>query len=410
MATKIFRLPQNKILRLVVLLFLSLFLLLLILGLIRQWIVRSEVALEPLLPDTLLEFPTDLAEIPSLTPPPPPKMAVTEKLGKVKYFIEGAPSIGGVVLDLTDRVDGSTSEEGLLGIAFHPNFQNNQYFYLFYTAKDPLRIRLSRFTFLPETNTAEASSEKILIEIPKQAIGHNGGQMVFGPDGFLYVSIGEEQIPPKAQNLQTLFGKILRLDVSDPDSAQGYAIPPDNPFVGKANSLGEIWAYGFRNPWRFSFDRETGHLYVGDVGHDTIEEINFVKKGENYGWPLMEGVDCHASQPECDPTGLSLPIGAFPRLFLRVMIGGYVYRGQDIAWLQGNYVFADFFRGLFSIPLDPTQVAKLPDFLLHEPVSPHPLLPDQRILITSLAEDRQGELYVVDFRGAIYKIVDDRWF
>lgn len=407
MLKKIFRLPQNKILRFLTLTFLSLFVGILILGLIRQWIVYSKVSLEVLLPESLFELPTDLAEVPTADPP---KMFVTEKKGKVKYFVEGASTIGGVVLDLTEQVDSSTWEEGLLGIAFDPDFSQNQYFYLHYTAKNPLRIRLSRFTFLPETNTAEISSEKILLEVPKKSVGHNGGQLAFGPDGFLYVAIGDDNNSQQAQSLQTFTGKILRIDVKHSDSTQGYSIPADNPFVGKANSLGEIWAYGFRNPWRFSFDRETGHLYAGDVGHDTIEEINFVQKGENYSWYLMEGDECHKSHPTCDSTGMTLPVGAFARLFVRVMIGGYVYRGEAIPWLQGRYVFGDFFRGLFSIRPDPSQVDKFPDFLLFEPKSPHPLLSDERMLITSLAQDKHGELYVVDFQGAIYKIVDLRWF
>lgn len=404
MLKKSLTLPKNRFLRYIVLLFLGFVVCLLILVLVRQWLVKSELALKPLLLQELLEFPTDLAEVPGH----PGRMFVLEKEGLVKHFEKAVATIGGVVLDLKDRVDGSTTEEGLLGIAFHPNFQKNQYFYLYYTAKAPLRIRLSRFTFLPDSNTAAPASEKILFEIPKPngRTGHNGGQIVFGPDGFLYVAIGQGNGHKTAQSKQTLLGKILRLDVSNPDSKQGYAIPPDNPFVGEEKSLGEIWAYGLRNPWRFSFDKETGNLYAGDVGHIEAEEVNYIEKGKNYGWHFMEGEQCRESEPDCNPAGLTLPMAAFPRWIIRVVIGGFVYRGENISWLQGEYVFGDYFRGLYSIPSNPTQTIKIPNVLLHEPKSPHPLLLGHRLLISSLAQDAQGELYALDLRGAIYQIVD----
>ena len=201
-------------------------------------------------------------------------------------------------LNITDRVESTGNEQGLLALTFDPDFQRNGYFYSYYTAASPSRSILSRFSQdTVDLDQADPNSETIILEIPQPYANHNGGQIVFGPDGYLYLSLGDGggggDPQRNGQNLGTLLGKMLRIDVRNITSNEKYRIPQDNPFVNVAGARGEIWAYGLRNPWRFSFDNKTGLLWAADVGQNEYEEIDIIKKGGNYGWNIMEGIHCY---------------------------------------------------------------------------------------------------------------------
>jgi glucose/arabinose dehydrogenase len=260
---------------------------------------------------------------------------------------------GGEFLDIQDRVDDFGNEQGLLGLAFHPDFANNGYFYVNYIYDPPGDdldwTRVSRFEISDgDPNVADSESEKIILTFAQDFSNHNGGDLHFGPDGYLYISSGDggsgNDPKDRGQSLDTLMGKILRIDV---DGGDPYAIPADNPFVGTAGAVGEIWAYGLRNPWRMSFDRTTGDLYIGDVGQLEREEINRQPAsstgGENYGWACMEG-DLVQNFQECDGTPLTAPILVYDHGIGCSVTGGYVYRGT-IGGLYGRYVFADYCAG-----------------------------------------------------------------
>ena len=259
----------------------------------------------------------------------------------------------------------------------------------------------------PVQRRADASNEQVILEIAKPGPNHNGGMLVFALDGTLMISVGDSQIPGFGQRLDSLLGKILRIDVNRPSSDRAYSIPPDNPFIGMGGSVRpEIWAYGLRNPWRISIDPSTGEMYAGDVGEITYEEINRIEKGGNYGWAIMEGDRCHENVPDCDPSGFIAPIASFPRFVARAVIGGFVYRGAQLPWLNGQYVFGTYFRGLYSIPLDESDVISVPEVLLYRPRSTLEPNVGKEIRISSLAEDISGELYVIDLKGGVYKIVE----
>jgi glucose/arabinose dehydrogenase len=258
----------------------------------------------------------------------------------------------GTFLDIRARVDSSSNEQGLLGLAFHPNFASNGYFYVNYThdpGPGPDVTRISRFE-VSGTNpdVADAGSEDVLLTIVQDNNNHNGGDIRFGPDGFLYIATGDgggSQDPnDRGQSLDTLLGKILRIDV---DSEFPYAIPTGNPYEMVAGALDEIWVYGLRNPWRFSFDRSTGDLYIGDVGQNALEEVDFQPAtssgGENYGWSCMEGDQVQNFNP-CDGAPLTEPILVYGHSPECSVTGGFVYRG-DIPGLHGLYVFGDYCSG-----------------------------------------------------------------
>jgi glucose/arabinose dehydrogenase len=228
---------------------------------------------------------------------------------------------------------------------------------------------------------------------------HNGGNLAFGKDGYLYIGMGDggsaNDPHGNGQNLVTLLGKMLRIDVDHTTEGKTYTIPPDNPFVGRKNAAPEIWAYGLRNPWRFSFDHATGLLYAGDVGQNAKEEIDVIRKGGNYGWNIMEGTICTPGvNRRCDRRGLELPIQDYPRSEGTVVIGGYVYRGHSLPNLCGTYLYGDFGNGrIFGLRYDGKSVTDA-----------------QRLLetgrpISSFGEDEQRELYLIDHGGEIFKIV-----
>ena len=319
--------------------------------------------------------------------------------------LNGIDAASSVFLDIQDWVLSDEGELGMLGLAFHPDYENNGLFYVNYIADNPLRNVISQFSVSGEDpNEADSSSEIILLEIVQPHVFHNGGQLVFGPnDGYLHISLGDggpaHGADGKSQDLSNLFGSILRIDVDNPEGGKNYGIPSDNPFVGNSSGFREeIYAYGLRNPWRISFDPITGDLWTGDVGEGTLEEIDIIQKGKNYGWPIMEGTNCFDPPSGCNMSGLELPIWEYGRNNGRTIIGGFVYRGSEFSELEGKYIYGDFvsgrvwalsFNGLTAT--DNTQLLRIANV--------------DSFVITSFGIDEQNELYITGFDGNIYRLI-----
>ncbi|MBK9730905.1 MAG: PQQ-dependent sugar dehydrogenase [Chitinophagaceae bacterium] len=254
------------------------------------------------------------------------------------------------------KVSEGYSEKGLLGITFHPDFKNNGRLYVYYSAPTHTKgmdhkSRIASYTASSNPDVAN-TAEQIILEIDEPESNHNGGQICFGPDGYLYIGVGDgggagdkHNVNGNGQNLNSLLGKILRIDVNN---SSAYKIPPDNPFVNK-DGADEIFAYGFRNPWRFSFDFKTESLFCADVGQNEYEEVDLVEKGRNYGWRIMEGTHCYNPSTGCQTAGLTFPIDEYSHAEGKSVIGGYVYRGTSSPDMQGNYFFGDWTGKIFML-------------------------------------------------------------
>jgi uncharacterized repeat protein (TIGR03806 family) len=321
---------------------------------------------------------------------------VIEQEGVLKVFNNAANvTAATTALDLTARVDAG-GEKGLLGIAFHPSFATNRYVFLSYTrsgGETGLQSIVSRFTFNAAGTTADPASEKPILTVDQPYDNHNGGGIAFGPDGFLYIGLGDGGSggDPQnyAQNLNSLLGKFLRIDVNN---GTNYAIPPSNPFA-QGGGRAEIFAWGLRNPWRWSFDRATGELWAGDVGQGALEEVDKIVIGGNYGWRIKEGNSCFNPNP-CSSAGLIDPVVQYPRSQGISITGGFVYRGTAIPTLVGRFVFGDFSSGrVWAVTTDANGAT-----------SSEPLL-DTNFQIASFAEDAAGELYILHIGGELHKLV-----
>lgn len=326
------------------------------------------------------------------------RLFVVEQRGMIRVLKNGVLEKR-PYLDIRRRVTAG-GEKGLLGLAFHPEFRENQRFFVNYTAsKGGLQTVISEFSVGNPPDRANPASERILMMIPQPFSNHNGGQIAFGPDGYLYIGTGDggagNDPQGNGQDLRTRLGKMLRIGVDPGEGGKAYTIPADNPFAQSKNAAPEIWAYGLRNPWRFSFDSVTGGLFAGDVGQNAREEINLIRKGGNYGWNVMEGKLCTPGvNPRCDQRGLERPILDYPRRDGTVVIGGTVYRGRALPALIGAYLYGDFGSGRIWM-------------LRHDGrrVTDHRLLLETGRRISAFGEDEQHELYVVDYGGEILKIV-----
>ncbi len=343
------------------------------------------------------------------------RVFIVEQPGRIK-ILEGGEILPAPFLDIIDNV-GYGGERGLLGLAFHPDYENNGYFFVNYTNNSGTTI-ISRFTVTSDPDEADPGSEFVVLTISQPYTNHNGGWIAFGPDdSHLYIGMGDGGAGGdpgnRAQDITNmLLGKLLRIDVDGDDFPadpnRNYAIPPDNPFVGITGD-DEIWAYGLRNPWRCAFDRLTGDLYIADVGQNAWEEIDFQLAssagGENYGWRLMEGNHCYNPPSDCDPGGLTYPIYEYSRggsPFRCSITGGYVYRGDDIPDLQGVYFFADYCSDqIWSFRYDDNNISEFTDRT--DELDPGNGLSINDI--SSFGEDGSGELYIVDLGGEIYKIL-----
>lgn len=296
-------------------------------------------------------------------------------------------------IDIHRRVDSGPNEAGLLGMAFDPAFRENGRLYLSYTRDgDPLVSVLSRFVSHDGGKTVDVDSEHILLQVDQPYSNHNGGSILFGPDGYLYYGLGDGgsggDPEGNGQNTDTLLGALLRIDVN---SKKGYRIPGDNPFA-KGGGKAEIFAYGLRNPWRWSFDRKTGQIWLADVGQNRWEEVNRIKRGGNYGWNLREGRHCCSG--ECERSGLIDPVVEYSHDEGCSITGGYVYRGNTIPFLQGMYLYGDYCSGaIWGFNADSKKE-------VHGQV-----LLESALNISSFGEDNNGDLYVVDLGGKIYKLV-----
>jgi glucose/arabinose dehydrogenase len=327
-------------------------------------------------------------------------MFVTEQGGVIYSFSASSPQQADVFLDITDRVNRGGNEEGLLGLAFDPGYQGNGYFYVYYSAESPRRSVLSRFSLDEEnTDVADPESEVIIMEVAQPYSNHNAGQLAFGPDDYLYIGLGDGgsagDPQGNGQNLTTILGSIVRIDVSGLSGPGDYEIPADNPFVGTEGAQPEIWAYGLRNPWRFSFDSETGLLWAGDVGQSSWEEIDIITKGANYGWNTMEGSHCYSPSTGCNQSGLVLPVVEYDHSQGCSVTGGYVYRGDQIDSLQGYYIYGDYCSGdIWALAYDGSVMTE------------NKLLAESGLSITSFGEDLAGNLYILDRQGGIYTLVE----
>ncbi len=328
------------------------------------------------------------------------RIFVVEQGGTIKVFpnVEETTD-SNTFLDISNQLV-SQNELGLLGLAFHPNYGDNGFFYVMYTPTRTMSV-VARFQVNPsDANNAIANSETILLEIPQPFTNHNGGQIAFGPDGFLYIASGDGgsggDPQGNAQNLTNLLGKVLRIDVDTNENGLNYAIPGDNPFIENTGARDEIYAYGLRNPWRFSFDSETGNIWLGDVGQNKIEEINVIDRGGNYGWNIQEGTSCFGSS-NCDTDGLIAPVFEYDQSNNdRSVTGGYVYRGMNTPSLEGRYIYGDFISGrIWAL------TTNLNDDLENQ------LLVDLGFNVASFGTDIRNELYICGFDGAIYKLVEN---
>jgi glucose/arabinose dehydrogenase len=303
-------------------------------------------------------------------------------------------------LNITSKII-TGGEMGLLGMTFHPSFSTNRKFYVNYVrnAGGQFQSVIAEYTASSTNpNQSDPATERILLTVDQVSNfnNHKAGQLAFGPDGFLYFGLGDGGSGGDpfghGQNTQILLGKMMRIDVNSLGPGLQYAIPPDNPFVA-GGGLPEIYAFGFRNPWRFSFDRTSGRLFVADVGQDKFEEADIVQKGGNYGWNTMEGLHCFNPSSGCNTAGLSLPIVEIAHPEAVAVIGGFVYHGTALAGLQGMYIFGDLSGKIWTLTENPANTFT------------RAVLLTPGFSITSFGQDTAGELYVVDLSGRVLKIV-----
>lgn len=359
---------------------------------------NSQTLIEEAFPNLTFEQPVDIQSPNDGTN----RLFVLSQPGII-YVFDNDPGVNEkkIFLDIRNKVLFG-GEQGLLGLAFHPDYKQNGYFYLDYTTDNPRRTVISRFTLSAnDPSKADPESELVLLEVEQPYSNHNGGQISFGPDGYLYVSLGDGGSggdPLNAgQDLTMLLGSLLRIDVDNTSGRRNYAIPDDNPFKGNNDGFKEeIYAYGLRNVWRFSFDNQN-RLWAADVGQNAWEEINIIEKGTNYGWRIMEGKHCFNPETGCDTTGLILPIweyghnedGGYS------ITGGFVYNGKSATGLTGKYIYADYVVGkIWSLEYRDGKVI-------------NKLLAQSNYLISTFGIDRNNELYFADHnKGKMYRFVE----
>lgn len=323
------------------------------------------------------------------------RLFVVEQYGAIRIIQDGQV-LDEPFLDIAPRITTEGNEQGLLGLVFHPNYEENGYFYVNYSDNPSGDTIVARYSVsADDPNVADPNSEFLILHVTQPYPNHNGGPMVFGQDGYLYIGMGDGgsggDPEGNGQNTFSLLGKILRLDV---DSAEPYGIPADNPFADGADGAPEAWVYGLRNPWRFSFDRETGDLYIGDVGQNAYEEVSFLAAGEsgaNFGWNLLEGTHAYSGLPA--PSDVVMPFAEYPHNQGSSVTGGFVYRGNLIPALQGVYLYADFSSGRMWYAYRDESGEWVNDILIAS----------TNESISSFGEDDDGELYFTSFNGGVWR-------
>lgn len=321
---------------------------------------------------------------------------ITEQTGKIRVVKNGKLS-DSPILDLHSKltkINSGYEERGLLGIALHPQFKTNKKFYVFYSTPSAIKSDhkgvVAEYKLSDNVEQIDSNSGRIILTVEEPQSNHNGGCIQFGPDGYLYISLGDGGGQGdkhgefgNGQKMDTWLGKILRIDVN---TNEGYTVPKDNPFVGRAGVSPEIWAYGFRNPYRFSFDKSSKQLFAGDVGQDTWEEVDIVNKGANYGWRLTEGTHCYNPAAGCDVKGITMPITEYNHREGICVIGGYIYNGKQVPALKSKYLFADWTGPIFYLQKDGDKWQRGKIALQNYPGN---------LKITGFSEDPSGELYVL---------------
>jgi glucose/arabinose dehydrogenase len=325
------------------------------------------------------------------------RLFVVEKAGRIRIISDGG-LLREPFLDISPIVLSRASEQGMFAVAFHPDYRANGIFFVHYTDQGG-DTALVRYRVSADPSRADPASATKILGVEQPAANHNGGQIAFGPDGYLYIGLGDGggagDPQGNGQNRGSLLGKILRLDV---DRGDPYGIPSDNPFRTTAGARPEVWAQGLRNPWRFSFDRATGDLFIADVGQGILEEVDFQpgasKGGENYGWNSMEGSRCFRPTTGCNRAGLALPIAEYSHDLGCSITGGFRYRGQAVPTFGTTYFFGDYCSGrLWGLAPGPGGTWNLAQLL------------DTKLGISSFGEDEQGEIYVTDLgAGEVYRL------
>jgi glucose/arabinose dehydrogenase len=357
------------------------------------------IALGRVFPNLIFSRPVAMVQAPADST----RWFVVEQSGLVRAFANSqAAAAASTFVDISARVGDSSGERGLYSLAFDPDFAVNHYAYLSYTRSSPsLTSYVSRFTSIDGGQTLDPASEAVIITLPQPFTNHNGGQIAFGPDGFLYIAFGDggsaNDPGDRAQDTTSLYGTILRIDVS----ALPYTIPAGNPFFGNARcpdgsgtaACPEIFAWGLRNSWRFSFDSLDGSLWAADVGQDLWEEVDLIVNGGNYGWRIREGAHCNIPPAGCVTAGLSDPVAEYGHAVGESITGGFVYRGSLLPALTGSYLFGDYISGrLFRIAPAGSQVEELLDTAYS---------------ISSFGEANDGEVYVIDYGGGrLYQVIE----
>jgi glucose/arabinose dehydrogenase len=329
-----------------------------------------------------------------------PRLFIVEQAGRIR-IVENGKLLSTPFIDIAGKVK-SGGEQGLLSVAFHPDYAKNGFLYVNYTDKNG-DTRIERYQVASNSDRADPDSAKLLLKIEQPYANHNGGLNLFGHDGMLYIGMGDGGAAGdphgNGQNLKTLLGKMLRIDVNKGDP---YAIPSDNPFAGRKDARAEIWAYGLRNPWRYAFGRKENLLYIADVGQNKIEEINVVpaaQKGLNYGWNILEGSSCFSLlfSPSCKKSGLVLPVLEYDHDQGCSVIGGFVYRGRAIPELAGHYFYSDYCTGfLKSFIYTNGKATEQRTWNVGEIGN-----------VLSFGEDAAGELYILSDKGSVYRLVKD---
>ncbi len=350
-------------------------------------VTPGPVALLPALGGRVFDQPIELG------PYPGDRVFVAELEGVVFVFdLDGGGE--SLLLDLRERVSRRGGEEGLLSVALDPAFEANGYLYAYYSVGGDQRTRLSRFTV--RADVADPASELVLLEVEQPFRNHNGGAVRFGPDGHLYLGLGDGGAGGdplgSGQDLGTLLGSVIRIDVRPSSIDERYDVPEDNPFLDVPGARQEIWAYGLRNPWRMAFDPQTGKLWLGDVGQDRVEEINVIERGGNYGWNRLEGTACFAAASGCDASGTIAPVAVYRHDEGCSVTGGVVYRGAGVPSIAGAYLYADFCSGrVWALSADAPGA---------QPV----VIAESGVNVGSFGVDGSGEVYLLSFGGPVLRV------